>query len=371
MNVIESTEAYENALRKATTVNEAALTQKHDAMASDAFSHLRATYYRWIQRYQEYCKDLAASGPRILAVGDLHVQNFGTWRDAEGRLVWGIDDFDEADQGIPFASDLVRLAASAILSADIRLSAEDICQAALRGYNAGLSIDSAPFVLDGKHQWLRDHALNALKAPEKFWKKWLNEKTVEIQESEVDPTAIAALAAEYPEGATPETFRIASPEKGLGSLGRHRYFAYNANWLGGPIGREVKASVSPATQIENAGNVSFVDEIQHRAVRSPDPLYRLRDRWVCKPILATTGRIEMEDLTDGLDQGELLEAMGQETANVHRGSSGDADGLHNGLTDLKAETAFLDAVRTMVTQTERDWKEWSEHWTAAKDAKVE
>lgn len=31
-----------------------------------------------------------------MAVGDLHVENFGTWRDIEGRLVWGVNDFDEA-----------------------------------------------------------------------------------------------------------------------------------------------------------------------------------------------------------------------------------------------------------------------------------
>ena len=24
------------------------------------------------------------------------MENFGTWRDAEGRLIWGINDFDEA-----------------------------------------------------------------------------------------------------------------------------------------------------------------------------------------------------------------------------------------------------------------------------------
>jgi uncharacterized protein DUF2252 len=35
-----------------------------------------------------------ARAPQVLAVGDLHVGCFGTWRDREGRLCWGIDDFD-------------------------------------------------------------------------------------------------------------------------------------------------------------------------------------------------------------------------------------------------------------------------------------
>ena len=50
--------------------------------------------------------------PQVLGVGDLHVENFGTWRDAESRLVWGINDFDEACC-LPYTHDLVRLAASA------------------------------------------------------------------------------------------------------------------------------------------------------------------------------------------------------------------------------------------------------------------
>ena len=56
--------------------------------------------------------DDADRAPQVLAVGDLHVENFGTWRDMEGRLVWGINDFDEVYE-LPYTIDLVRLAASA------------------------------------------------------------------------------------------------------------------------------------------------------------------------------------------------------------------------------------------------------------------
>jgi len=36
------------------------------------------------------CLPGVRGSPGLLAVGDLHVENFGTWRDIEGRLVWGI-----------------------------------------------------------------------------------------------------------------------------------------------------------------------------------------------------------------------------------------------------------------------------------------
>jgi len=88
-------------------VVEADLRLKHRDMAGSLFAFLRATFYRWSQLWKEVCPDLT-DAPRLLAVGDLHVENFRTWRDAEGRLVWGVNDFDEVAE-MPYAVDLVRL----------------------------------------------------------------------------------------------------------------------------------------------------------------------------------------------------------------------------------------------------------------------
>src|SRR5436305_10185592 len=90
-----ATDRYEAWLRTCTPVNEQDLKTKHDTLASDVFPFLRGTFYRWAQVWPEQCADLA-SAPRVLAVGDLHAENFGTWRDAEGRLAWGVNDLDEA-----------------------------------------------------------------------------------------------------------------------------------------------------------------------------------------------------------------------------------------------------------------------------------
>src|SRR5215213_3370615 len=93
------------------------LARKHRRMAKDgAFAFLRATFYRWAECWPLRCSGLARA-PRVLAVGDLHLENFGTWRDAEGRLCWGVNDFDEA-YPLAYTSDLVRLAASAVLAAE-------------------------------------------------------------------------------------------------------------------------------------------------------------------------------------------------------------------------------------------------------------
>ena len=51
---------------------------------------------------------------RVWIQGDLHAENFGTYMDGEGRLVFDVNDFDEAYLG-RFTWDLQRFAASLAL----------------------------------------------------------------------------------------------------------------------------------------------------------------------------------------------------------------------------------------------------------------
>lgn len=95
MNLQKSTERYETWLASRITLIPVDLDLKHQRMEESPFSFLRATFYRWVQQWPEICANLTKA-PTVLSVGDLHVENFGTWRDAEGRLIWGINDFDEA-----------------------------------------------------------------------------------------------------------------------------------------------------------------------------------------------------------------------------------------------------------------------------------
>jgi len=77
------------------------------------------------------------------------VENFGTWRDREGRLVWGVNDFDEAF-ALPYTNDLVRLALSAHLAISanhLALRPADACEAIVKGYAKGLKDGGKPFVL--------------------------------------------------------------------------------------------------------------------------------------------------------------------------------------------------------------------------------
>ena len=80
MNIQKATQGYEAWLGERTTLVPADLNFKHQQMATGMFPFLRSTFYRWAQVFPDVCPDLAKA-PALLAVGDLHIENFGTWRD--------------------------------------------------------------------------------------------------------------------------------------------------------------------------------------------------------------------------------------------------------------------------------------------------
>ena len=172
MNIVKATARYEDWLRSHTRLIEVDLRLKHKKMAESVFPFMRATFYRWVQIWPEVCPSLAEA-PEVLAVGDLHVENFGTWRDVEGRLVWGINDFDEVYR-MPYTIDLVRLATSAHIAAQeerLNIRPRNARDAILEGYRDSLKEGGRPYVLAENHRWLRKIALNRLRDATLFWRK--------------------------------------------------------------------------------------------------------------------------------------------------------------------------------------------------------
>ena len=95
MGIVGATKEFEKWLGSHISVVRSQLASKHDRMARDPVQFLRGTYYRWAQMFPEVCPELAKA-VTVLAIGDLPIASFGTWRDRFRRLIWGVDDFDEA-----------------------------------------------------------------------------------------------------------------------------------------------------------------------------------------------------------------------------------------------------------------------------------
>jgi len=355
MNAVKATRQFEDWLSDRIGIVKKDLRLKHANMKAAVFPFLRATYYRWAQVWPKVSPELARA-PQVLAVGDLHVENFGTWRDVEGRLIWGVNDFDEAFP-LAYPNDLVRLAVSAHLAAEaghLPLKHKDICDSVLDGYREGLRAQGRPFVLGENHNWLRLIAESDLRDPVHFWAKMDALPTVK---GSVPISATDAIEHLMP--ARDLHYRLAHRIAGLGSLGHQRYVAI-ADWHGGRIAREAKALVSSAcywAKDHEGPSEILYQTIIGRAVRCPDPFVQLRGRWIVRRLSPHCSRIELAELKVQGQESRLLRAMGWETANVHLGTGSARKSILHHLQKQKGKwlhQATLDMLKAVRT----DWTQW-------------
>jgi hypothetical protein len=356
-NVRAATQLYEDWLRTQIDVVEDALGHKHEAMRESSFAFLRATYYRWARVWPTECSDVTMA-PHVTAIGDLHIENFGTWRDAEGRLAWGVNDFDEAAP-LPYTNDLVRLAASAFVARKqdrLSLTEKDLCAAVLDGYRTTLSRNGEPIIFAESHGKLGEHVLGSLLEPRKFWSTKVGEDL--SPEPVPAPPCEAVLMAALP--AESQDIRIHARTAGLGSLGRPRFVAL-ADWKGGRIAREAKAFVPSAmfaaVSVPRGSKESFARQLLTRAVRSRDPFLALSNAWIVRRLAPDSGKIRLANLGERDLEERLVRLMGSEAANVHLATAGARDAVLEDLRTRGTEWLRVAATR-MVAAVEKDYAAW-------------
>jgi hypothetical protein len=359
---VEANAAYERWLGTRLSLRRGDLRRKHAAMAEAPFPFLRATFFRWAERWPAACPELL-DAPRVLAVGDLHVENFGTWRDLEGRLVWGVNDYDEA-WPLPYTNDLVRVTTSVLLAIEqheLTLEVEPAAAAILAGYQEALETGPRPFVLAEHHHALHEMAVNRLKNPRTFWDKL---EAMPRARSKPPAGVCKALGRVLPD---PDLeVRFVHRISGLGSLGRERWVAI-ADWHGGTVAREAKA-LAPSACAWAAGGRGRNPRVYYRAmldetIQYPDPFLRVKRRWIIRRLAPDCSRIDLAALPHTRDELALLRAMGAEAANVHLGSAR-AGRLR---ADLRTRSAgwLTHAASRMYDVVRTDWRAWRAHWRKA------
>jgi hypothetical protein len=354
--IVDSTRSFERWLAARTKLRRDDLDFKHQQMAADTFGFLRGSFYRWAELWPHELPELADAA-RVMAVGDLHVENFGTWRDAEGRLVWGVNDFDEASN-LPYTLDLVRLATSAGLAAaegHLNLDLKEACAAVVAGYSGALRAGGRPLVLAENDRWLRKLATGRLREPLVFWERMRSLPTARA--GTIPQNVNSLLLQRLPEGAA--RVRFARRRAGMGSLGLERLVALG-EWNGAAVAHEAKALVPSAWEwahpAHSGGHVHYLDALAG-AVRSPDPLLEVREGWLIRRLGPDCSRIELGQLPKRRDEARLLKAMGWEAANIHLGTRGAAKAI---LVDLarRKQGWLRDAATRMARLVRADWKDW-------------
>jgi len=355
MNIHKATKSYEKWMRSCTRVVEAELRSKHERMREDLFDFFRGTFYRWAQLWPEVCPDLSRA-PRVLASADLHVGSFGTWRDSEGRLAWGVDDFDES-YPLPFTNDLVRLATSVKIVIDsetLTIRLKDGCEAILQGYRETLAKGGCPIVLAEQEANLERLGVAALKPPDDFWS---NLNALPAVRRGLPSDANQALKENLPDSKL--EYKVVRRQAGMGSLGQQRFVAI-ARWQGGFVAREAKA-MTPSACLWLHGRTSHRQSYYERAiasaVRSPDVFQKIVGKWLLRRLSPESNPIEIDDWPAERDEETLLHAMGTEAANVHLGTK---RRVKNILKDLRGRKSnwLHSAAKDMAKTIERDWKSY-------------
>lgn len=353
-NIVEATAAFETWATRHVNLIHSDVDRKHQLMAAAPFPFFRATFYRWAQWWPIVCPELVR-GPQVLAVGDLHVENFGTWRDLEGRLIWGVNDFDET-WAAAYTVDLVRLLTSAYLAIEaehLSLSRKEAREAIEEGYRDSIANGGGPFVLAEHHRWLRLVALSKLRDPVVFWNKML---ACPKYKGQLPKDVWRLVRSSLPSHT--EDYELRSRIAGLGSLGHPRVVAL-ATWDGAHVAREAK-QLTPSAWIwaRTLATTEIVSrKLVESAVRILDPHVHFAEHWIVRRLAPDCCHIEIQTLPEQRDEERLLYYMGWETGNIHLGSPKQTSAIKRDLARSKGRWLHK-AAKSMLQVTLEDWNLW-------------
>ena len=216
------------------------LAKKYLALRSSPFSFLRGTNHLFYDRVA--ASGYAVAAPNVWCCGDLHLENFGSYKGDNRQVYFDINDFDEAALA-PASWELVRLAASLQVGLDeLGLSQPRVASlvdtligeyaATLAGGKAGwIERDTAEGIVEHLLEQLRDRKradfLDSRTTQEHKERRLLidNRKMLAVTDTErVAVTAtVDAFAASQDDPGFFRVLDVARRVAGTGNLGMPRY----------------------------------------------------------------------------------------------------------------------------------------------------
>jgi uncharacterized protein (DUF2252 family) len=368
-------------------VDPAAFRRKFRKMAASPFAFYRGSaalfYADLTGRYADDAFLDERTG-RVWIHGDLHAENFGTYMNSSGQLVFNVNDFDEAYVG-PFSWDLKRFAASVALIGYAKALSDDVITALvtafarsylteLRAIAAGgddaigsITLANADGVLRRVLQQARLNTRVELLAGQTTIDDYERRFSVADGVFEIDDAARATVTAAFEQYLTtlPERRPVASKIKdivlrkgvGIGSAGLPSYnllLEGHTEALENDVIIYMKQAQVPAVArwIDDDRVRGYFRHQGHRTAESQRALQAHADSWLGYTELGGVGQLVAEvspyaadlDWSDVNEPEELtgvIADLGRAVARMH--SVADDESSHD-LVDFSTEEAIVAAV---------------------------
>lgn len=366
------------------------LAIKYKGMRSSPFVFLRATCHLFYSRLPDL--PLLAEAPPVWCCGDLHLQNFGSYK-GDNRLVYfDINDFDESALA-PASWDLLRFLSSVLLGADSmevkKAGALELCDAFLDAYRATLAAGKAGWIeretasglvgdlLDGLRGRLRPAFLDGrteLKGKQRHL-RLDNGKALPVTDDQRErvTTLIDDFAKSRDDPDFYEVLDVARRIAGSGSLGVDR-FVILVRGKGSPDGNyllDLKEALpssllahldtpQPRWKSEAARVVDVQRRMQAVSMAFLHPVTFGERSFMLRDLQPSEDRVSLDASRSSPEAiAEVMRSMGRVVASAQLRSGGrDGSAIADELIDFgqaKWRKALLGAARDCAEQVEKDW----------------
>jgi uncharacterized protein (DUF2252 family) len=370
------------------------LALKYQRMRSSAFVFLRGSCHLFYAALPH--EGVLAKAPLAWVCGDLHLENFGSYKGDNRLSYFDLNDFDEAVLA-PVSWDLVRLLSSILVAGpSLHLKAAQAQQLARHGlstYTAALAQGHSRWVERATAQGLVGDLLHALgdrkradflatrtQGPAAHRRLIIDQrKTWPVTDKQRERVTQLVRKATAPslDPDRADFFKVldvVGRAAGTGSLGLARY-AVLVQGKGGPDGhylldlkQSIPSSLLPRLKVPqpdwpSEGHRVVTLQRRMQAV-SPAFLHAIKDgkrAWQLRALQPTDDRVNLGDKALSLaDLAGVIEVMAQTTAWAHLRSSGrqgsaNADELIDLAQRPKWPGALIEAAHGMADRVQRDW----------------
>lgn len=367
-----------------------AFRTKFRKMAADPFAFYRGSacvFYADVSQREDRWADERTG--RVWIQGDLHAENFGTYMDGEGVLIFDVNDFDEAYVG-HFTWDLQRFAASiALMCWQKALSDEQITtliETFVRAYVSQVrwfvdADDDAAFSLNlvtargavlsalrSARLSTRAEMLDRITVVDDWDRRFRNAPGVRRLDGEEREKVVAAFDRYLETIPQTQRFRgiaydvkdvIAKTGFGIGSAGLPAYTVliegFNQSLDNDAVLSLKQGNVAaPSRVVDDADVHAYFTNQGHRTAVSQralqahaDPLLGYTDidgvGFVVSEISPYDADLDWSELTEPDELAEVIEQLGRAVAKVHCVSDSDSD---QSLVDFQTEDAIVAAIGT-------------------------